>query len=173
MTNTKLLSGNAIIYAILNVMFIGLIILGSVYLSAPPVPLTHCTYVSVNCDILDIVLAPAQNANIQFIYYNDTEAITAYYSVIVQNKCLFQNPCCQCCVVGYSPTSTPTSSYYCAINKQNATIVDNWYYQPSGPNIVYVVPLIIGLVCLLIVWWIFYCIICNRLCCDKSYIDPY
>jgi hypothetical protein len=150
----------ASILILLNIFFIGLLIWGSVYLSKSPEPLVECTYLqSMNCE-LPANLTILENANMEFFYSNGNKIVEAYYYPLITDGCLRVN---NCCTDGFNGVIGMWQSLYCLINKQNSSVIDEWYFNPSGPNIVYIAPLMLG---------IFGIIISNSVCFVNFCCDP-
>jgi hypothetical protein len=165
-----------IIFIVINLIGIGLTTWGGVYLSNPPSPLEPCTLIWVSCNSSSAYvmknLGSPQIGKMQFVYFNDTETVNANYTVFVDNICLSQQPTpdtnhapCAYCALGINYHTTIGSTYYCDINNNKVNVINNWYYNPCGPNVVYAAPLVIGIVILLILWLIYIKMCCDG-CCD-------
>jgi len=161
-----------LIFVVINLISISLIVWGSVYVSEAPIPLQECTYLGMSCDLSPETInsGPVQLGKMEFNYINNngTGLINADYTIYIENSCLYYNPCCACCAVNYNNPATPGSSYYCAVNENEQTIINEWYYNSCGPNIVYVAPLVIGTFIFLVLWIIYICMCCNHFDCDDD-----
>jgi hypothetical protein len=151
---------NIFVLVLLNLFFIGLLIWGAVYISKSPVPLQPCIYIqSTYCGLPNP--DTMQEAKMEFLYSNNiTDMIYAYYYISIYDGCLNNG---NCCTDGYDISLG--KGQYCLINRYNDTLIDNWYMYPSGPNIVYLAPLLIGIFGLLIAnitYTIYFCSYCNN-----------
>jgi hypothetical protein len=164
-----------LIFIVVNIIGLSLTVWGIVYVSAPPSPWQACNLIGISCNTSPAFITSnigyTQLAKMQYVYVNNTQTVNANYPVYVDNTCLntgtLPRGTCASCTVGINYLPTAGSTYYCDINNDNGTIINNWYFYPCGSNIVYVAPLVIGLFILVTLWIIYICMCCECINWDK------